>query len=116
MFHKPIERNDQTSSPNFEFPVFEAEEDDVKGIPDGISRLLEREKKITQLRLENQQNSQLGHIKKFRIQTRQIIMQMKILILFLFLRFYVITNFMQKTKRENNWKNKYLTCIYCMKI
>ncbi|KAI5396524.1 hypothetical protein KIW84_062660 [Lathyrus oleraceus] len=26
---KPIEHNDPTPSPNFEFPVFEAEEDDV---------------------------------------------------------------------------------------
>ena len=64
MFLKPIEHNDRTSSPNFEFPVFEAEEDDVEGIPDEISRLLEQEKKITQLHLENQQNSQLGHQKK----------------------------------------------------
>ena len=64
MFLKPIEHNDRTSSPNFEFPVFEAEEDDVEGIPDEISRLLEQEKKITQLHLENQQNSQLGHYQK----------------------------------------------------
>jgi hypothetical protein len=64
LFLKPIEHNDRTSSPNFEFPVFEAEEDDVEGIPDGISRLLEQEKKITQLYLENQQNSQLGHKRK----------------------------------------------------
>ena len=39
-------------------------------------------------------------------------MQMKRLLLFLFLGFFVITNFMQKAKRENNWKNKCLTCIY----
>ncbi|KAI5445304.1 hypothetical protein KIW84_013510 [Lathyrus oleraceus] len=39
---KPIEHNDPTPSPNFEFPVFEAEEDDVEGIPDEITRLLER--------------------------------------------------------------------------
>ena len=64
MFLKPIEHNDPTSSPNFEFPVFEAEEDDVERIPDEISRLLEQEKKITQLHLENQQNSQLGHYQK----------------------------------------------------
>ena len=61
---KPIEHNDPTPSPNFEFPVFEAEEDDVEGIPDEISRLLEQEKKITQLHLENQQNNQLGHYQK----------------------------------------------------
>ncbi|KAI5431059.1 hypothetical protein KIW84_035278 [Lathyrus oleraceus] len=64
LFLKPIEHSDRTSSPNFEFPVFEAEEDDVEGIPDEISRLLEQEKKVTQLHLENQQNSQLGHQKK----------------------------------------------------
>ena len=63
LFLKPIEHNDRTSSPNFEFPVFEADEDDVEGIPDEISRLLEQEKKITQLHPENQQNSQLGHQK-----------------------------------------------------
>ena len=28
---KPIEHNDPTPSPNLEFPVFEAEEDDVEG-------------------------------------------------------------------------------------
>ncbi|KAI5445921.1 hypothetical protein KIW84_013956 [Lathyrus oleraceus] len=43
---KLIEHNDPTPSPNFEFPVFEAEEDDVEGIPDEITRLLEHEKKI----------------------------------------------------------------------
>ncbi|KAI5400066.1 hypothetical protein KIW84_065126 [Lathyrus oleraceus] len=57
---KPIEHNDPTPSPNFEFPVFEAEEDDVEGIPDEISRLLGQEKKITQLYLENQQNNPTG--------------------------------------------------------
>ncbi|KAI5422054.1 hypothetical protein KIW84_045487 [Lathyrus oleraceus] len=50
---KPIEHNDPTPSPNFGFPVFEAEEDDVEGIPDEITRLLEHEKKISQLHLEN---------------------------------------------------------------
>ena len=64
LISKPIEHNDPTPSPNFEFPVFEAEEDDVERIPDEISRLLEQEKKITQLHLENQQNSQLGHYQK----------------------------------------------------
>jgi hypothetical protein len=64
LFLKPIKHNDRTLSPNFEFPVFEADEDDVEGIPDEISRLLEQEKKITQLHLENQQNSQLGHYQK----------------------------------------------------
>ena len=39
-------------------------------------------------------------------------MQMKRLLLFLFLGFFVITNFMQKAKRENKRKNKCLTWIY----
>ncbi|KAI5444932.1 hypothetical protein KIW84_013274 [Lathyrus oleraceus] len=43
---KPIEHNDPTPSPNFEFLVFEAEEDDVEEIPDEITRLLEHEEKI----------------------------------------------------------------------
>jgi hypothetical protein len=32
----------------------------LKGIPDEITRLLEHEKKIVQLYLENQQNNQTG--------------------------------------------------------
>lgn len=35
-------------SPNFEFPVYEAEEEGVEEIPDEISRLLERERKTVQ--------------------------------------------------------------------
>ncbi|KAI5418329.1 hypothetical protein KIW84_042828 [Lathyrus oleraceus] len=50
---KPIEHNDPTPSPNFEFPVFEAEEDDVEEIHDEITRLLEHEEKIIQPHLEN---------------------------------------------------------------
>ncbi|KAI5427680.1 hypothetical protein KIW84_032914 [Lathyrus oleraceus] len=57
---KPIEHNDPTPSPNFEFPVFEAEEDDVEGIPDEITRLLEHEKKIIQPHLENLEIVNLG--------------------------------------------------------
>ncbi|KAI5418509.1 hypothetical protein KIW84_042946 [Lathyrus oleraceus] len=57
---KPIEHNDPTSSPNFEFPVFEAEEDDVEGIPDEITRLLEHEEKIIQPHLENLETVNLG--------------------------------------------------------
>lgn len=53
MILKPIEHNDPTPSPNFEFPIFEAEEDDVEGIPDEITRLLEHEEKIIQPHLEN---------------------------------------------------------------
>ncbi|KAI5420857.1 hypothetical protein KIW84_044622 [Lathyrus oleraceus] len=57
---KPIEHNDPTPSPNFEFPVFEAEEDDVEGIPDEITRLLEHEKKIIQPHLEDLETINLG--------------------------------------------------------
>ncbi|KAI5388023.1 hypothetical protein KIW84_073928 [Lathyrus oleraceus] len=57
---KPIEHNDPTSSPNFEFPVFEAEEDDVEEIPDEITRLLEHEEKIIQPHLENLETVNLG--------------------------------------------------------
>ncbi|KAI5427864.1 hypothetical protein KIW84_033045 [Lathyrus oleraceus] len=57
---KPIEHNDPTPSPNLEVLVSEVEEDDVKGIPDEITRLLEHERKLIQLYHENQQNSQTG--------------------------------------------------------
>jgi len=35
-------------SPNFEFPVYEAEEEEVEEIPDEISRLLEQERRNIQ--------------------------------------------------------------------
>ncbi|KAI5408883.1 hypothetical protein KIW84_054641 [Lathyrus oleraceus] len=57
---KPIEHNDPTPSPNFEFPVFEAEEDDVEGIPGEITRRLEHEEKIIQPHLENLETVNLG--------------------------------------------------------
>ncbi|KAI5382745.1 hypothetical protein KIW84_070240 [Lathyrus oleraceus] len=57
---KPIEHNDPTPSPNFEFPVFEAEEDDVEEIPNEITRLLELEEKIIQPYLENLETVNLG--------------------------------------------------------
>ncbi|KAI5395161.1 hypothetical protein KIW84_061674 [Lathyrus oleraceus] len=60
LISKPIEHNDPTPSPNFEFPVFEAEEDDVEEIPDEITRLLEHEKKIIQPHLENLETVKLG--------------------------------------------------------
>ncbi|KAI5387049.1 hypothetical protein KIW84_073268 [Lathyrus oleraceus] len=60
MLIKPIEHNDPTPSPNFEFPVFEAEEDDVEEIPDEITRLLEHEEKIIQPHLENLEIVNLG--------------------------------------------------------
>ncbi|KAI5409936.1 hypothetical protein KIW84_055408 [Lathyrus oleraceus] len=57
---KPIEHDDPTPSPNFEFPVFEAEEYDVEEIPDEINRLLEHEEKIIQPHLENLETVNLG--------------------------------------------------------
>ncbi|KAI5397015.1 hypothetical protein KIW84_063008 [Lathyrus oleraceus] len=57
---KPIEHNDPTPSPNFEVPVFEAEEDDVEEIPDEITRLLEHKEKIIQPHLENLETVNLG--------------------------------------------------------
>lgn len=40
---KPIGNNDLIPSPNIEFLVFEAEEEDVEDIPDEISHLLDHE-------------------------------------------------------------------------
>ncbi|KAI5409715.1 hypothetical protein KIW84_055242 [Lathyrus oleraceus] len=57
---KPIEHNDPTPSPNFKFPVFETEEDDVEEIPDEITRLLEHQEKIIQPHLENLETVNLG--------------------------------------------------------
>src|SRR4030067_467331 len=44
---KPDEHHDPMLSPNFEFPVYEAEEEEEE-IPDEISRLLEQERKSIQ--------------------------------------------------------------------
>ncbi|KAI5404437.1 hypothetical protein KIW84_051562 [Lathyrus oleraceus] len=44
----PIEYNDHSPSPNFEFPVFEAEEESDVEVSDELSRLLERDEKIIQ--------------------------------------------------------------------
>ncbi|KAI5400549.1 hypothetical protein KIW84_065438 [Lathyrus oleraceus] len=60
LISRPIEHNDPTPSPNFEFPVFEEEEDDVEEIPDEITRLLEHEEKIIQPHLENLETANLG--------------------------------------------------------
>ncbi|KAI5407263.1 hypothetical protein KIW84_053498 [Lathyrus oleraceus] len=57
---KPIEHNDPTPTPNFEFPVFEAEEDDIEQIPDEIICLLEHKEKIIQPHLENLETVNLG--------------------------------------------------------
>src|SRR3954471_2308609 len=42
---KPIECNNPMPSPNLEFPVFEAEEEEEEEIPDEISRLLKHEER-----------------------------------------------------------------------
>ena len=43
-----IENNDPMPSPNFEFPVFRAEEEDDEEVPVEISRLLEQDEKVIQ--------------------------------------------------------------------
>ncbi|KAI5408004.1 hypothetical protein KIW84_054020 [Lathyrus oleraceus] len=45
---KPIEYNAPIPSPNFEFPVFEVEEESDEEISDELSRLLEHEEKAIQ--------------------------------------------------------------------
>lgn len=44
----PIENHDPMPSLNFEFPVFEAEEEDVEEFFDEISRLLKHKEKTIQ--------------------------------------------------------------------
>ena len=46
--YEPIEKHDPMPSPNFEFSVFEAEEEEIEEIPEEISRLLEKEEKAIQ--------------------------------------------------------------------
>ena len=43
-----IENNDPMPSPNFEFPVFRAEEGDDEEVPVEISRLIEQDEKVIQ--------------------------------------------------------------------
>ncbi|XP_039683803.1 uncharacterized protein [Medicago truncatula] len=45
---EPVEQHNPMISPNFEFPVYEAEEEENQEIPDEISRLLEQERKTIQ--------------------------------------------------------------------
>ena len=56
----PVERNDPTPSYNFEFPVFEAEEEETEEIPDEISRLLKEEERIIQPHEESVEIINLG--------------------------------------------------------
>ncbi|KAI5395140.1 hypothetical protein KIW84_061657 [Lathyrus oleraceus] len=65
---KPIEHNDPKPSPNFEFPVFEVEKDDVEEIPDEITRLFEHEEKIIQPHLKNLETVNLG----FEVYVREV--------------------------------------------
>ncbi|XP_028208435.1 uncharacterized protein LOC114391656 [Glycine soja] len=43
--YEPVEHNNPALSPNFESPVYEAEEEEDDGIPEELARLLEYEKK-----------------------------------------------------------------------
>ena len=46
MVLKPIEYNDPTPSLNFDFPVFEAEEESDEEVSDELTRLLEHQEKL----------------------------------------------------------------------
>ncbi|CAJ2652969.1 unnamed protein product [Trifolium pratense] len=46
--NKPVEHNDPRPTPNFEFPVYEAVEEEDKEIPDEIRRLLDQEERTIQ--------------------------------------------------------------------
>ncbi|GAU46722.1 hypothetical protein TSUD_100140 [Trifolium subterraneum] len=46
--NKPVEHDDPRPSPNFEFPVYEAVEEEDEEIPDEIRRLLDQEKRTIQ--------------------------------------------------------------------
>ncbi|GAU51898.1 hypothetical protein TSUD_416830, partial [Trifolium subterraneum] len=46
--NKPVEHNDPMPSPNFEFPVYEAVEEEDEEIPDEIRRLLDQEERTIQ--------------------------------------------------------------------
>ncbi|GAU40233.1 hypothetical protein TSUD_219430 [Trifolium subterraneum] len=46
--NKPVEHNDPRPSPNFEFPVYEAVEEEDEEIPDEIRRLVDQEKRTIQ--------------------------------------------------------------------
>ena len=48
LIKKPVEYNDPAPSPNFECPVYGAEEEDYDEILEEVSRLLEREENSIQ--------------------------------------------------------------------
>ncbi|GAU52002.1 hypothetical protein TSUD_418060, partial [Trifolium subterraneum] len=58
--NEPVEHNDPRPSPNFEFTVYEAEEEEDEGIPDEIKRLLDQEKKVIQPHEEDVELIDLG--------------------------------------------------------
>src|ERR1051325_1071048 len=57
---KSIERKNSTLSLNFEFPVFDVEEEDEEEIPDEISQLLKHEERIIQPHKEPLEALNLG--------------------------------------------------------
>ena len=48
LINKPVENNDSAPSPNFEFPVFVTEEEELIEIPEEVTRLLEHEERTIQ--------------------------------------------------------------------
>ena len=58
--NKSIERDNSTTSLNFEFPVFDAEEEDEERIPNEISWLLNHEERIIQPHEEPLETNNLG--------------------------------------------------------
>lgn len=57
---KPIENNDIAPSPNFEYPVFEAEEEDWSDIPEEVTRQFEHGEDTIQLHKEPLEVINLG--------------------------------------------------------
>src|ERR1044072_708545 len=57
---KSIERKNSTLSLDFEFPVFDADEEDEEEIPDEISRLLKHEERVIQPHKEPLETINLG--------------------------------------------------------
>ncbi|KAI5445263.1 hypothetical protein KIW84_013485 [Lathyrus oleraceus] len=69
----PIEYNDPSPSPNFELPVFEAEEESDEEVSDELSRLLEQDEKTIQLFEEQIELVNLGSeddVKEVKIGSR----------------------------------------------
>ena len=73
MVSNPIEYNDPSPSPNFEFPEFEAEEESDVKVSDELSRLLEQDEKTIQLFEEQIELVNLGSegdVKEVKIGSR----------------------------------------------